>query len=329
MTPPLARLTGVTVTFPGPGGAPIRAVDRISLEIRAGEVVGIVGESGSGKSVTGLSLIGLVEFSGGKLREGEVEIEGVRLTGAGPDAWRRVRGHKIGMIFQEPMSSLNPLLTIGAQLQESLARAGKGGAGWRAGAIQLLEAVQIPAAPMRLRQYPHELSGGMRQRVMIAMTLAQEPGLIIADEPTTALDATVQREVVELLRGLRDERGLGVLFISHDLALVGEFCDRLVVMYAGRIVETGVARDVLRHPRHPYTALLLEARPHLASEEELERPAALRTRLAEIRPGAVPRDASPLCRFLDRCPVRRSHCIEAEPPWQGDHLAGIRCWIAS
>jgi oligopeptide/dipeptide ABC transporter ATP-binding protein len=319
----VAALRDVAVTF-----GELRAIDRVSLTIGGGEILGIVGESGSGKSVTALTLMGLIGFSGGTLAEGRVEIGGCDMTQMTNAGWRGVRGRRVGMIFQEPMTSLNPLLNIGAQLREALTRGPPAAEHWRARAIGLLDAVQITRAADRLTQYPHEMSGGMRQRIMIAMVLAQSPDLIIADEATTALDVTVQKEIIDLLRGLRAERGMSVLFISHDLALVSEFCDRVLVMYGGRIIEEALAARIFAAPRHPYTSRLLHARPHLASDDDLAMPAHARKRLVEIAAGPLPRDASQICRFLPRCPECVARCAILPPPWSTAGSGGALCWVA-
>ena len=321
---PIVRLTDLSVSFPMADGRELQAVDRVSLSVSEGEIVGIVGESGSGKSVTAQAMLGLTAFNGGRTVAGRIEISGRDLEGADEPAWRAIRGGTIGMVFQEPLSALNPLLSIGTQMKEAIDRAPSGdGRAWRPIAVDLLSEVQIGEPETRLGQFPHELSGGMRQRVTIAMALAQQPRLLVADEATTALDVTVQREIVELLLRLNRERGLAVVFISHDLALVGEFCRRIVVMYGGRIVEEGTASDVLSSPKHPYTELLLRARP-TASGAVRER------RLVEIE-GAIEPTFAParLCRFLGRCPVAIGPCEAEEPPWRSFVGRHARCWRAS
>jgi peptide/nickel transport system ATP-binding protein len=328
---PILALHDLSVIFGGPGETPTYAIDRVSLSIAAGEVVGIVGESGSGKSVTALCLMGLIGFSSGRIVGGRIEVDGRDMTDAPEQAWRTVRGAVAAMVFQEPMSSLNPLLTVGRQIEEALTRRdGHRSKRWRNEAEELLDSVQIRDPRQRLSQYPHELSGGMRQRVMIAMALAQRPRLLIADEATTALDVTVQKEIVDLLGQLRRDRGLAILFISHDLALVGECCDRIVVMYGGHVVEEGRARSVLALPRHPYSELLLRARPQLAAHGDLNKPAHCRPRLSEID-GAVTAHHAPAdrCRFLERCPKAIDRCRAEPPPWVNDDAGRSRCWVAA
>lgn len=317
---PIIRLTDLSVVFPMADGRRLHAVDRVSLSISEGELVGIVGESGSGKSVTAQAMIGLTPFNGGRKLGGRIEIDGTDLDDADERTWREIRGRTIGMVFQEPLSALNPLLTIGNQMKEAIERVpSRSRRAWRPTAIELLSEVQIGEPEMRLSQFPHELSGGMRQRVTIAMALAQHPRLLIADEATTALDVTVQREIVELLLRLNRERGLAVVFISHDLALVGEFCRRIVVMYGGQIVEEGAASDVLNSPKHPYTELLLRARPSTTAS-------ARDKRLIEIDGAIEPAyEHSRLCRFLNRCPISIASCNVDSPPWQELNGRYARC----
>jgi ABC-type dipeptide/oligopeptide/nickel transport system ATPase component len=242
------------------GGAP-PSVSGVSLRVRRGEIVGVIGESGSGKSSIALAMMGLLPDSA-RVTAASMEIAGAEMQGASERDWCRVRGVKASMVFQEPMSALNPCMRIGAQIAEVLRIHGKADRRQaRARALEILELVQMPDAAQRLDYYPHQLSGGQRQRVVIAIAVAAGPSLLVADEPTTALDVTVQAQILELIKSLRDETGMGVLFISHDLGVIGQLCERVAVMYRGRIVETGAARRVLEDPRHPYTRALLESIP--------------------------------------------------------------------
>jgi len=303
---PLVEVEGLVTTFPAGAGRRVAVVDGVDLAIGRGEVLALVGESGCGKSLTALSIVRLVPRPG-RVEAGRVRLAGQVLDGRNPELWRRVRGGAIGMVFQEPMTSLNPVLTVGAQvaevvrLHERVSRAEA-----RRRARSLFEQVGIPDPAARLDAYPHQLSGGLKQRAMIAMALAARPALLIADEPTTALDVTVQAQILELLRRLGRELGMAVLLITHDLGVVNELADRVAVMYAGRVVEQGTRREILATPRHPYTEALLRALPARAPRG---------ARLAEI-PGAVPPpEAWPAgCRFADRCPRRFAPC-EAAPDW--------------
>ena len=284
-------------------GGVARAVDGVSLYVDQGEVVGVVGESGSGKSVTALSIMGLVPEPG-RVEEGSrITLGGRELTTLPAAEMRAIRGSELAMIFQEPMTSLNPVFPVGDQVAESLRfhqGLKKGPALERA--VELLRQVGIPDPAARGDEYPHQLSGGMRQRVMIAMALANEPSLLIADEPTTALDVTIQAQILELLLVLREELGMGVLLITHDLGVVAETCDRVVVMYGGQVVEEGAVVDVFRHPAHPYTRGLMSAVP---------RPDRRGRELAVI-PGTVPPPTAwpDGCRFHPRCPYAWEPCQE-------------------
>ncbi len=304
MTPTL-DIENLQVTY-ALGGGPIAAVRDVSLAVRPHECVGIVGESGSGKTQVFLAAMGLLPKNartGGKVR-----FDGREMLGLSPQALNRWRGSKLTMIFQDPMTSLTPHLRIGVQMGEVLVS--HRGASWRnaqSEALRMLERVRVPEPQRRLRQYPHELSGGMRQRVMIGMSLLGEPDLLIADEPTTALDVTVQAQIMDLLRSLRAELGMAIVLISHDLGLVAGLAERIVVMYAGRVVENAPADELLRRARHPYTDLLLKCVPNLRAAR-LERMPCL--------PGQPPSPAAPErgCAFAPRCPRATPHCEAQRPP---------------
>jgi oligopeptide/dipeptide ABC transporter ATP-binding protein len=300
----------------------VRAVDGVSFEVRAGETLALVGESGSGKSVTALSILRLVPEPPGRITGGRVIFQGRDLLALPLPEMRRVRGREISMVFQEPMSSLNPVFPCGEQIVEVLVlheRMAQREA--RARAVELLRMVGIPAPEQRASEYPHQLSGGMRQRVMIAMALACRPALLIADEPTTALDVTIQAQILELLQRLQDELGMAVLLITHDLGVVAEAADRVAVLYAGQVVESCDVAAAFHRTRHPYTASLLASLPRLGSRGERLR----------VVPGQVPDAARfPLgCRFHPRCPAVEERCRTVAPPMRtldGDH--GSRCWRA-
>jgi oligopeptide transport system ATP-binding protein len=286
----------------------VRAVDGVSFDVGRGEIVGIVGESGCGKSVTNLSILGLLPKPQGRIAAGSVKFEGRDLVGLPERALRKIRGNDIAMIFQDPMTSLNPYLKVEEQLAEvgqlhlNLSRKEA-----VARAVALLERVGIPDAARRVRSYPHEFSGGMRQRVMIAMALLCDPELLIADEPTTALDVTIQAQILELLQGLRAERGMSIILITHDLGVVAGVCDRVIVMYAGRIVEEARTEDLFARPAHPYTAALLRSVPRLDTEAH----AALRS--IEGLPPRLDRGPFHECTFAPRCPLVRPACRDGEP----------------
>jgi len=285
-------------------------LNRVSFEVKAGEVLGIVGESGCGKSMTSLAIMGLVPGPNGRIADGRILFRGEDLTKAGEGRLQEVRGASISMIFQEPMTSLNPVFTIGEQIAETLRlHEGLSRRTAKERALDLLKAVQIPAAEARLDCYPHELSGGMRQRVMIAMALACSPALLIADEPTTALDVTVQAEIFELLRNIGEKSGAGIILITHDMGAIAEMADRVLVMYAGHVVEAGTADEVLAAPAHPYTRGLIACIPHVKEEGEGALPP-----LLEI-PGMVPsfHDTLPGCPFAPRCEHRFNLCDETAP----------------
>ena len=290
----------------------LRAVDGVSFSVPERSNVGIVGESGSGKSVTSLSIMRLIATPPGKIESGSVMFEGRDLLKLPEREMRKVRGNAISMIFQEPMTSLNPVYSVGAQIVEAIRIHQKRSRSeaW-ARAVEMLRLVGIPSPESRAKSYPHELSGGMRQRVMIAMALACEPKLLIADEPTTALDVTIQAQVLDLLRKLQRLLGMSVVLITHDLGVVAEFADRIVVMYAGRVVEEGPVQEVFRAPKHPYTEGLLRSIPRLGTSAD---PSARPRRLPTIE-GMVPdlRELPVGCRFQDRCPYVIEKCRLEEP----------------
>jgi oligopeptide/dipeptide ABC transporter ATP-binding protein len=304
---PILSIDNLSVEF-GVNGQCARAVDGVSLDVRPGEVLGLVGESGCGKSVTALAVMRLIPQPPGRIAGGRVLFDDRDLLALPEAEMRRLRGGQIAMVFQDPLSSLNPVLTIGFQVAEAISAhrpVSRREAGERA--VEMLRQVRIQDAEMKARQYPHQLSGGQRQRVMIAMAFSCEPRLVIADEPTTALDVTVQRQVLDLMTGLARERDTAILLITHDLGVVAETCDRVAVMYAGRIVETAPATELFEQPRHPYTRALLAAVPRLTDP--------IGERLPSI--GGQPPDILRLptgCPFHPRCPEAVSRCADEEPP---------------
>jgi oligopeptide/dipeptide ABC transporter ATP-binding protein len=315
---PLLTVEHLATVFDTPSGS-MTAVNDVSFEIRQGETLGLVGESGSGKSVTAFSIMRLVQPPG-RIQAGHIRFKGRELLHLSEREMREVRGAEISLIFQEPMTALNPVFTIGDQIRETLlvhGRAGRHDA--QARAIALLEAVRMPDAASRVRDYPHQLSGGMRQRVLIAMALACRPQLVIADEPTTALDVTIQAEILDLLSEMKAALGLSLLLITHDLGVIAGAADRVAVMYAGRIVETGAVRDVFRRPQHPYTRGLLASIPSGTPGQ----------RLRAIDGSVPPLGALPAgCAFNPRCPDRFDRCASAEPPDYSvgaDHTA--KCFL--
>jgi peptide/nickel transport system ATP-binding protein len=302
----LLKVEHLVTEFETDGGV-LRAVDDVSFEIPAGGTIGIVGESGCGKSVTSLSILRLIQRPG-RVASGKIVFEGRDLLALSEKEMRTIRGREIAMVFQEPMSSLNPVYTVGEQIAESIIlHQKKSKKDAIARAVELLALVGIPSPGERVHAYPHQLSGGMRQRVMIAMALACDPKLLIADEPTTALDVTIQAQILELLGDLRKKTGMAVMLITHDLGLVAEFAEHVVVMYAGRVVESAAVKDLFRKPEHPYTRGLLRSVPSYADN-------ARRARLPTI-PGVVPdlRKLPPGCRFRDRCDVAIERCAKEEP----------------
>jgi oligopeptide/dipeptide ABC transporter ATP-binding protein len=311
MTTPLLAVRDLTVTFPTPDG-PRRILAGIGYDIPPGRTLGVVGESGCGKSMTALALMGLVPHPGAAA--GSVRFEGNELLDQPPEAWRKLRGNRIAMIFQEPMTALNPVMTIGRQVAEAMVL--HQDLSWKdAGdrAIAMLDAVGIASPRARAAAYPHQLSGGMRQRAMIAMALACRPVLLIADEPTTALDVTIQAQILDLMQDLQDQIGMAIQFVSHNLAVVAEVSHEIIVMYAGRIVERAPADVMFAAPLHPYTAGLIATLPDATHRTD---------RLPVIK-GGVPNLAGniPGCRFADRCPRMVPSCRDAEPPLQ-DHGNG-------
>ncbi len=315
---PLLAVRDLTVDFRLPGGL-MRAVDRLTFDVAPGEVLGIVGESGSGKSQILFTLMGLLASNG--IAGGSARFQGQDLLALSPKALDEVRGVTLSMIFQDPMTSLNPYMRVGDQLTEGLrVHKGMGRRAAAAAAVAMLDRVRIPDAAKRARQYPHEFSGGMRQRVMIAMALLVRPALLLADEPTTALDVTIQAQVLDLIAELAREVGTAVILVTHDLGVVARLCDRVIVLYGGRIMEEGPAETLFAAPRHPYAQGLLAATPRLAD--------ALTPRLGTI-PG-TPRSGGamlPGCPFAPRCTVKIAACEAEQPPLRG-HGRRVACHLA-
>jgi peptide/nickel transport system ATP-binding protein len=314
----MLEVQGLSVQFPTRRGT-LTAVDSISFSIAPGEVLGVVGESGAGKSITGLAIIGLLEPPG-RISSGEVRLEGRRIDHLKHEEMRRIRGRRIGVIFQDPLTSLNPLYIVGQQLEETILThlpLSKTQAKERA--LSLLREVGIPAPEARYANYPHHFSGGMRQRVVIALALAAEPRLLIADEPTTALDVSIQAQIIQLLKRLAGERGAAVMLITHDMGVIAETAQRVAVMYAGRIVEIGPVRDVIHSPRHPYTVGLMGSIPRISSEQK---------RLVQID-GAMPRlnAIPPGCAFNPRCPRRVARCLAERPELLAVGASRAACWL--
>jgi peptide/nickel transport system ATP-binding protein len=315
---PLLRVEDVVVEFPTRRGV-LRALDHVSFEIGRGEVLGIVGESGAGKSVTGSTIIGLIDPPG-RLASGRIYLDGARIDGLSENAMRDVRGKRIGMVFQDPLTSLNPLYTVGRQLTETIqTHTDLDAPEARERAIDLLRAVGIPAPERRIDDHPHRFSGGMRQRVVIALALCAEPSLVIADEPTTALDVSIQAQIIAVLKRMCRQRSAAIMLITHDMGVIAETADRVAVMYAGKIVETGPVADIIHAPSHPYTQGLMSCIPKLGAGHE---------RLAQID-GAMPRltDRIGGCAFHPRCPHATDRCRRDTPPLidRGGHMAA--CWL--
>ena len=314
----LLDVDGLTVEFPTRRGV-LRALDRVSFSIAPGEVLGVVGESGAGKSLTGAAIIGLLEPPG-RVSGGQIRLDGNRIDNLSPDRMRRIRGKQVGAIFQDPLTTLNPLYSVGRQLTETMqAHLPLSNTDARRRAVRWLEEVGIPAAAQRIDAYPHEFSGGMRQRVVIALALCAEPRLVIADEPTTALDVSIQAQVIALLKRLTRERGLSVMLITHDMGVIAEAADRIAVMYAGRVIEVGTVADVVRAPSHPYTVGLMGSIPSLDVRVE---------RLRQID-GAMPRlnAIPPGCPFNPRCPQVFGRCRVERPELMPARRTEAACWL--
>ena len=318
MTGALLEVKHLKVEFPGRRGTLV-ALDDVSFEIAPGEILGVVGESGAGKSLTGAAIIGLLDPPG-RVAAGEIRFDGRRIDDLPYEEMRKVRGRHIGAIFQDPLTSLNPLYTIGRQLTETIqTHLPMSDAEARQRAIRLLEETGIQAAAQRIDQYPHQFSGGMRQRVVIALALAAEPRLIVADEPTTALDVSIQAQIIQLLKRLCREHGAAVMLVTHDMGVIAETCDRVAVMYAGRIVEIGPVNDVIHSSAHPYTAGLMGSIP--AMDED-------RARLLQID-GAMPRlNAIPRgCAFNPRCEQAFDRCRSERPDLMPAGASRAACWL--
>lgn len=314
----ILELRNLSVEFPTRRGT-LRALDDVSFNIKAGEIVGVVGESGAGKSMTGAAIIGLLEPPG-RVSAGEILLAGRRIDQLSDAQMRQIRGREIGAIFQDPLTSLNPLYTVGHQIAETItthlpytySQA-------RERAVELLESTGIPAARQRIDHYPHQFSGGMRQRVVIALALAAEPKLIVADEPTTALDVSIQAQIIELLKKLCREHSAAVMLITHDMGVIAETADRVVVMYAGRVAEVGPVQDVIHEPRHPYTAGLMGSIPTMKKHTD---------RLVQID-GSMPRlNAIPSgCAFNPRCTKRFDKCMIDRPELMQAGTSQAACWL--
>lgn len=314
----LLQVKNLVVEFPTRRGT-LRALDDISFDIAPGEILGVVGESGAGKSLTGASIIGLLEPPG-RIASGQVLLEGQRIDNLPHEKMRRIRGRKIGAIFQDPLTSLNPLYSVGRQLTETITtHLPVSAAEARERAIQLLRDTGIPAAEQRIDHYPHQFSGGMRQRVVIALALAAEPQLIVADEPTTALDVSIQAQIITLLKSICKQRGAAVMLITHDMGVIAETCDRVAVMYAGRVAEIGPVHEVINHPAHPYTRGLMACIPDMTQERE---------RLHQID-GAMPRlNAIPKgCAYNPRCERVFDRCYVDRPELMDAGATRAACWL--
>ena len=318
MPEPLLKVEDLRVEFPTRSGTLV-AVDGVSFHVDQGEVLGVVGESGAGKSLTGSAVIGLLEPPG-RIGGGRVILEGQRIDNLPYERIRRIRGRKIGAIFQDPLTSLNPLYTIGRQLVETiLTHTDMTNSQARGRTIELLQEVGIPAAERRLDSYPHQFSGGMRQRVVIALALAANPRLIIADEPTTALDVSIQAQILALLKRLCRDHGTAVILVTHDMGVIAETANRVAVMYAGRMAEIGPVRDVIKNPSHPYTVGLMGAIPSVGTDVE---------RLSQID-GSMPRltDIPPGCAFNPRCTKAFDRCRRERPDLIPTGTAEVACWL--
>lgn len=314
----LLQVKNLVVEFPSRKGT-LRALDQVSFDIAPGEILGVVGESGAGKSLTGAAIIGLLEPPG-RIGSGEILLEGQRIDNLPQDRMRAIRGRKIGAIFQDPLTSLNPLYSVGRQLIETITtHLPLNQAQARERAIQLLKDTGIPAAEQRIDHYPHQFSGGMRQRVVIALALAAEPKLIVADEPTTALDVSIQAQIITLLKTICKERGAAVMLITHDMGVIAETCDRVAVMYAGRVAEIGPVHDVINRPSHPYTVGLMACIPDMSQDRE---------NLHQID-GAMPRlNAIPQgCAFNPRCTRTIAKCTQQRPDLMQAGNTQAACWL--
>ena len=318
MSDTLLSVKNLVVEFPTRRGI-LTAVDNVSFDLERGEVLGLVGESGAGKSITGSAVIGLIEPPG-RIAAGTVHLAGQRIDNLPSEKMRRIRGDKIGMVFQDPLSSLNPLYSVAEQLVETiLTHKGISKKQARDRAIELLDEVGIPAADLRIDDYPHQFSGGMRQRVVIALALCADPELIIADEPTTALDVSVQSQIVSVLKKMCSEHGASVILITHDIGVIAEVADRVAVLYSGRMAEIGPVRDVIKHPQHPYTKGLMGSIPTITQEGD---------RLKQI-PGSMPRltDRPPGCAFAPRCEMATSACHQSHPSEENVGTARVACHL--
>jgi peptide/nickel transport system ATP-binding protein len=320
MATPLLQVKDLCVEFPTRRGT-LRALDKVSFDISAGEILGVVGESGAGKSLTGASIIGLLEPPG-RICGGEILLEGKRIDNLNQDQMQQIRGKRIGSIFQDPLTSLNPLYTIGRQITETIRThmdVSQSEALKRA--IDLLKSTGIPAAEQRMDQYPHQFSGGMRQRVVIALALAAEPRLIVADEPTTALDVSIQAQIIQLLKKLCKDRGAAIMLITHDMGVIAETCDRVAVMYAGRVAEIGPVASVIHRPQHPYSKGLMGSIPSVENDVE---------RLLQID-GSMPRlTAIPQgCAFNPRCTQVFDRCKQERPELLPAGESRAACWLHS
>jgi len=319
MTAPLLEVSHLRVEFPTRRGT-LLALDDVSFDIAPGEILGVVGESGAGKSLTGSAIIGLLEPPG-RIAGGEIRLAGERIDHLPPEAMRKIRGRRIGAIFQDPLTSLNPLFTVGQQIMETIqVHLNVDMAEARQRAIRLLQDTGIPAAEQRIDHYPHQFSGGMRQRVVIALALAAQPELIVADEPTTALDVSIQAQIIALLKRLTKEQGAAVMLVTHDMGVIAEACDRVAVMYAGRVAEIGPVASVIHRPAHPYTVGLMGSIPSMTAERE---------RLAQID-GSMPRlTAIPSgCAFNPRCPRVQARCRIERPDLTAAGDTRAACWFA-
>ncbi len=318
MAQPLLSVENLRIEFPTRHGTLV-AIDDVSFHIGEGEILGVVGESGAGKSITGMSIIGLLDPPG-RIAGGRIHLDGQRIDKLSYEQMRRIRGNKIGAIFQDPLTSLNPLYTIGRQLVETiLTHSEISPASARERAVELLVEVGIPAAERRFDNYPHQFSGGMRQRVVIALALCGNPRLIIADEPTTALDVSVQAQIIALLKVLSREHGAAVMLITHDMGVIAETADRVAVMYAGRLTEIGPVQEVIQHPKHPYTVVLMGSIPTIGHHIE---------RLTQIE-GAMPRltDIPQGCAFNPRCPKAFDRCRAERPELVPVETSEAACWL--